>query len=160
LAQLTQPVEGKTQHRMQVLGIYDLDHHESYYALRSMRKAVTRDVEGLDEKLRDIVRIMGGRLSFLARVSRAPDMEEGAKVIVKHEKSWLQSQIGLIPDHDDDVMDEVCGPHGCCAILFTHVRSAAKMVIMFLVTVAGVCQDATGGRKVPGCSNGEWRDGA
>jgi len=105
------PVEGKTQHRMQVLGIYDLDHHEAYYALRSMRKAVTRGIEELDEKLRDIVRMTGGRLSFLARVARAPDMEESAKVIVKHEKVWLQSQIGLIPDHDDDVMDEVRESH-------------------------------------------------
>ena len=51
----------------------------------------------------------GGRLSFLARVSRAADMEESAKVIVRHEKAWLQS---LIPDHDDDVMD---GLDGCCS---------------------------------------------
>ena len=28
--------------------------------------------------------------------------------MLKIEKAWLQSQIGLIPDHDDDVMDEVC----------------------------------------------------
>ena len=111
LAQLTPPVEGKTQERMQVLGIYDLDHHEAYYALRSIRKAVTRNIEELDEKLRDIVRMTGGRLSFLARVARAPDMEESAKVIVKHEKVWLQSHIGLIPDHDDDVMDEVRESH-------------------------------------------------
>ena len=143
---------------MQVLGIYDLDHHEAYYALRSMRKAVTHDVEGLDEKLRDIVRMTGGRLSFLARVSRAPDMEESAKVIVKHEKAWLQSQIGLIPDHDDDVMDEVRGPHECCAILLTHVRSAAKMVVVFLATVAGIRQDATGSRKGTRCNKNERRD--
>jgi len=29
---------------------------------------------------------------------------------------------------------------------------------MFLAIVAGVCQDATGGRKGTGCSNCEWRD--
>lgn len=86
----------------------------------------------------------GGRLSFLARVSRAADMEESAKVIVRHEKAWLQS---LIPDHDDDVMDEVGGLDGCCTIRFTDVHSAAKMVVMFLATVASVCQDAPGGRK-------------
>jgi len=94
---------------MHVLGIYDLDHHESYYALRNMRKAVTHGVGESDEKLHDIVGMAGGRLSFLARVARAPDMEESAKGIVKQEKTWLQSQIGLIPDHDDDVMDEVGG---------------------------------------------------
>ena len=77
--------------------------------------AVTHGVEESEEKLRDIVRMAGGRLSFLARVSRAADMEESAKVIVRHEKAWLQSQIGLIPDHDDDVMDEVDGLDGCCS---------------------------------------------
>src|SRR5258706_4829305 len=120
LAQLTKPVEGKTQHRMQVLGIYDLDHDESYCALRRMRKAVTHSIEESDEKLHDIVRMTGGRLAFLSNVSRAPDMEESSKVIVRHEKAWLRSQLGLIPDHDDDVMDEVGGLDGCCAILLAH----------------------------------------
>jgi hypothetical protein len=83
-----------------------------------MRKAVTNKIEESDEGLHDIVRVTGGRLSFLSRVARAPHMKEGAKVIVRHEKAWLQSQIGLIPDHDDDVMDEVCGPNR--AILLAH----------------------------------------
>jgi len=91
---------------MHVLGINDLDPHESHYALRSMRKAVIHEGEESDERLREIVGMTGGRLSFLTRVARAPDMEESAKDIVKHEKAWLRSQIGLIPDHDDDVMDE------------------------------------------------------
>jgi len=110
LTPLPKSVEGKTQHRMHVLGIYDLDHPESYYALRSMRKSVTRRIEESDEELHNIVRMTGGRLLFLTRIARAPDMAEAAKVIVEHEKAWLQSQIGLIPDHDDDVMDEVRAP--------------------------------------------------
>jgi hypothetical protein len=141
----TKVVEGKTQHRMQILGVYDLDPHESYQALRSMRKAVTHKIEESDEQLYDIVGMTGGRLSYLNRVARAPDMESSAKMIVEHEKAWLQSQIGLIPDHDDDVMDEVRGPNRCCAILLTHVHSAAKMVVMFLATVTRVCQGAPGG---------------
>lgn len=79
-----------------------------------MRKSVTCKVEEPDEKLHEVVRTTGGRLSFLTRVARAPDMEESAKAIVKHEKAWLQSQIGLIQDHDDDVMDEVRAPHRRC----------------------------------------------
>ena len=149
LAAFTKPVKGKTQHSMHVLGINDLEPHESCYALRNMRKAVTRHVEESDEKLRHIVRMIGGRLSFLSRVARAPNMEESAKVIVKHEKAWLQSQIGLIPDHDDDVMDDVRVPNRLqtVAIPLTHVHSAAKMVVMLLATAARVCQDAAGGRK-------------
>src|SRR5258708_36090441 len=67
LTPLTKPVTGKTQHRMHVLGVNDLDPHESYYALRSMRKAVTHQVGGSDEKLRNIVGMTGGRLSFITR---------------------------------------------------------------------------------------------
>ena len=96
---------------MHILAINDLDPHESLYALRNMRNAVTRHVEEPDEKLRHIVRMIGGRLSFLSRVARAPDMVESAKGIVKHEKAWLQSQIGLIPDYDGDVIDEVRVPN-------------------------------------------------
>jgi hypothetical protein len=33
-------------------------------------------------------------------------MDAAAARLVTHEKGWLLSQIGLIPDHDDDVMDE------------------------------------------------------
>jgi len=157
LAQLTPPFEGKTQQRMQVLGIDDLDHHGAHSKLRSMRRDLPRNVEELDEKLHDIVRMTGGRLSFLGKVSRAADMEESAKEIVKHEKVWLQSHIGLIPDHDDDVTDHVRESRGC-SMLLTHVCSVAKMVVKFLATVAGVCQGATGGRKGAGCSNCEWKD--
>ncbi|KAI0343714.1 hypothetical protein BDW22DRAFT_1428263 [Trametopsis cervina] len=35
-----------------------------------------------------------------------PDMIDHAKHLLVIEKAWLTSQIGLIPDHDDDVMDE------------------------------------------------------
>lgn len=37
-------------------------------------------------------------------------MEEMAGHMLHVEKGWLLSQIGLIPDHDDDVMDEVSSP--------------------------------------------------
>ena len=125
LAASTKLAKGKTQHSMHVLGINDLDPHESFYALRNMRNAVTRHVKEPDEKLRHIVRMIGGRLSFLSRVARVPDMEERVKSIVGHEKAWLQSQIGLIPDHDDDVMDDVRAPNRLqtVAIPLTHSRT-------------------------------------
>ena len=156
LAAFTKPVKGKMQHSMHVLGINDLDPHESFYALRNMRNAVARHVEEPDEKLRHIVRMIGGRLSFLSIVARVPDMEARAKSIVKHEKAWLQSRIGLIPDHDDDVMDDVrvqIHSQTMPLIPITRVRSAAKMVDMLLATAARVCQDAAGGRKGV---RGEW----
>ena len=56
--------------------------------------------------LHDAVSTVGGRLSYLSRVSKSMNMREHAKHMVAVEKAWLLSIIGLIPDCDDDVMDE------------------------------------------------------
>jgi len=50
--------------------------------------------------------LVGGRLSYLNKVSKSRDMLGMAKHLLEVEKAWLLSQIGLIPDCDDDVMDE------------------------------------------------------
>ena len=69
--------------------------------------------------------LVGGRLSYLNKVARSKDMIGMARHLLEVEKGWLLSQIGgyrhslldymylktdfagLIPDCDDDVMDEV-----------------------------------------------------
>lgn len=55
----------------------------------------------------EAVSTVGGRLLYLNRVSKAQNMLEMAHHMLSVEKAWLLSQIGLIPDCDDDVMDEV-----------------------------------------------------
>jgi hypothetical protein len=62
------------------------------------------------EVYQQVINITGGRLAFLSKVARAPDMLEAARQLMDNEKSWLLDHIGLIPDHDDDVMDEVSLP--------------------------------------------------
>ena len=57
--------------------------------------------------INEAVSIVGGRLLYLARVAKACDVTEMANHMLNVEKAWLLSQIGLIPDCDDDVMDEV-----------------------------------------------------
>lgn len=59
---------------------------------------------------------VGGRLSYISKVSKAPDIVDMARHLLANEKGWLLSQIGLIPDCDDDVMDEVRAhsPLGSC----------------------------------------------
>jgi hypothetical protein len=49
---------------------------------------------------------IGGRLSFLNKVAQREDMVQAAEEMVECEKAWLHHRLGLIPDHDDDVMDE------------------------------------------------------
>ena len=55
----------------------------------------------------EAVSIVCGRLLYLARVAKARDVTEMANHMLNVEKAWLLSQIGLIPDCGDDVMDEV-----------------------------------------------------
>jgi len=55
---------------------------------------------------KQVISIVGGRLSYLGKTSKAKDMVEHATSMLAVEKAWLLSQIGLIQDCDDDVMDE------------------------------------------------------
>ena len=50
--------------------------------------------------------MIGGRLGFLSRVANKKNMLEAAQDILQEEKQWLLNQCGLIPDFDDDVMDQ------------------------------------------------------
>jgi hypothetical protein len=50
--------------------------------------------------------LIGGRLGFLSRVANKEHMLAAAEDILRQEKQWLLNQCGLIPDFDDDVMDQ------------------------------------------------------
>lgn len=93
----------------QVLSIYDLDEGAALNAAKRMRKDAGRPACPPDE-LKEAVSAAGGRLSYVSRVAKARDALEHARHLLAVEKAWLLSQIGLIPDCDDDVMDEVCAP--------------------------------------------------
>lgn len=58
------------------------------------------------QTFKEAIAIVGGRLSYLSRISKADDMLRNARHMLDVERAWLLSQIGLIPDCDDDVMDE------------------------------------------------------
>jgi len=90
---------------MQVLSISDLNASEALQASLQMRLHSRKLLESPDI-IKEAVSVVGGRLSYLSRVSKARDMMEMANHLRIVEKGWLLSQIGLIRDLDDDVMDE------------------------------------------------------
>ncbi|KIM30680.1 hypothetical protein M408DRAFT_15575 [Serendipita vermifera MAFF 305830] len=96
----------RNHNRMSVISITDLDPKASISALRRMRKHRPYNDADNEELLAETTAIVGGRLSFLSKVSRARDMIAQATRMMQEEKQWLLSQIGLIKDCDDDVMDE------------------------------------------------------
>ncbi|KAJ7350473.1 hypothetical protein DFH08DRAFT_111349 [Mycena albidolilacea] len=95
----------KTASRMHVLSIYDLDNKEAKHA--ATRMAISMKKKNVSHSvIQEAIGMVGGRLSYLNKVARAKDMIEMASQLLSVEKAWLCSQIGLIPDLDDDVMDE------------------------------------------------------
>ncbi|KAF8496419.1 hypothetical protein F5888DRAFT_1634943 [Russula emetica] len=95
----------KNASRMNVLTVYDLTPEEALGACRRMRHYVSLPVP-VEDTLTQAISLLGGRLSYLNRVSRARDMVEMARQMLTVEKGWLLGRIGLIRDCDDDVMDE------------------------------------------------------
>ncbi|KAI0057888.1 hypothetical protein BV25DRAFT_1811633 [Artomyces pyxidatus] len=95
----------KNASRMHVLTIYDLSADEAQGACQRMRYYTKLPMPSQDT-LEEATSIVGGRLAYLNRISRSRDMVEMARHMLAVEKGWLLSQIGLIDDCDDDVMDE------------------------------------------------------
>ncbi|KIP11242.1 hypothetical protein PHLGIDRAFT_83667 [Phlebiopsis gigantea 11061_1 CR5-6] len=95
----------RTASRMHVVSVKDFNQRQALQAAMRMRQASQRSKES-EDTYRDAVNIVGGRLAYLNKVARNPDMLQHAQHLLQVEKAWLQSQIGLIQDHDDDVMDE------------------------------------------------------
>ncbi|KAL1411457.1 hypothetical protein Q8F55_002413 [Vanrija albida] len=104
----------KSANRMRILSVTDLSAAESIAALRSLRRhylgrgcppEIEPRIES-DDVLRRVYELVGGRTSFLARCARASNMIDEAETMIDLEKGWLLSKIGLIPEMDDDVMDE------------------------------------------------------
>lgn len=107
----------RTHDCSQVLSIYDLDHQEALQANIRMRMNAIGGLED-SENHRKAISVVGGRLSYLGKVSKAKNMLEQAEHMLAVEKAWLQSQIGLIEDCDDDVMDEVNRELPLCSTSF------------------------------------------
>lgn len=91
---------------LQVLNVYDLTSEEAQSVCKRIRYYSSLPIPP-KEILTQAISILGGRLAYLNRISKARDMVEMARHMLAVEKGWLLSRIGLIRDCDDDVMDEV-----------------------------------------------------
>ncbi|ODO06441.1 hypothetical protein L198_01673 [Cryptococcus wingfieldii CBS 7118] len=124
----------KNASRMRILSVYDLSATESLRALRHLRRQeithrLSKSGTGgevqleSDQEFRRVYELVGGRTSYLARVARADNMIDEAEAMIESEKQWLLSKIGLIPEHDDDVMDEQKWA-SCSWLILRHLAQA------------------------------------
>ncbi|KAG8926945.1 hypothetical protein FRC01_008189, partial [Tulasnella sp. 417] len=115
------PLLRKIANRMHVISVKDLRGEESLAALRHLRQQHFGKAED-DSVLLDVLKVSGGRLSRLNMLSREKNIMEATEHMLDNEKGWILSVIGLIPDCDDDVMDE----QKVCASSWTLLREFAK----------------------------------
>ncbi|KAG1736996.1 hypothetical protein EDB19DRAFT_1989251 [Suillus lakei] len=101
---------------MEVRSVQDLDWEMSKRTLLCRRP----DAENVDS----VVHVVGGRQSYLNKVSRAEEMLQAAEDLLRLEKAWLESCLGLIPDCDNDgevVIQQKWSLH-CWTLLREFVR--------------------------------------
>ena len=92
--------------RMEVLQIKDLTKEKSIDALRKLRFQYYHE-NPPDSLLGEVYDQLGGRLAFLARAAKEPDMLKVCELINEREKTWFLNQCGILGEEmDDDVMDQ------------------------------------------------------
>ena len=94
--------------RMEVLPVLDLPRDQAISALMQFRKRHYEDEEQPSSKLlEEVYTRLGGRLTFLNRVAKSPDMLRTCEEICQVEKTWFLNNCWILGDGcDDDVMDQ------------------------------------------------------
>lgn len=92
--------------RMEVLSVVDLQKTEAIAALARYRRRYFHE-KPPSEILEEVYDRVGGRLTFLNRVAKSPDMLRTCDEILEVEKTWLLNQCWILgTEMDDDVMDQ------------------------------------------------------
>ncbi|TKA80981.1 hypothetical protein B0A55_02383 [Friedmanniomyces simplex] len=93
--------------RMNIMPILDLSKPRAIEALRNYRSKYKREVPPDQPILEQVYDMVGGRLSFLARVAKSPDMLKTCHEICRMEKTWFLNKCWILgSEMDDDVMDQ------------------------------------------------------
>jgi hypothetical protein len=92
--------------RMEVTSITDLPRSQAIAALSKYRQKYFREAPNLDI-LSEVYDRVGGRLTFLNRVAKSPDMLKTCDNIIDVERRWFLNQCWILGmEMDDDVMDQ------------------------------------------------------
>ncbi|KAJ5267035.1 hypothetical protein N7478_009843 [Penicillium angulare] len=92
--------------RMEVIPVRDLPKEKAMSALKKYRRQFYH--EDLNSStLEQVYRKVGGRLSYLNRVAKSPDVMNTCNDICQAEKTWFLNKCWILGrEMDDDVMDE------------------------------------------------------
>ena len=92
--------------RMEVLPVFDLPKDQALSTLKECRSRYYEEEPSTDI-LEHVYDRVGGRLTFLSRVAKAPDMLSACNDICQTEKTWFLNKCWILgEDMDDDVMNQ------------------------------------------------------
>ncbi|PQE26485.1 ATPase domain prokaryote protein [Rutstroemia sp. NJR-2017a BBW] len=92
--------------RMEVTTIKDLPRAQAVSALQRYRQKYFGETAN-SEILNEVYNRVGGRLTFLNRVAKSPDMLQTCNSIIDTERRWFLNQCWILGmEMDDDVMDQ------------------------------------------------------
>ncbi|CAG8494698.1 22108_t:CDS:2 [Dentiscutata erythropus] len=86
--------------RMEVIRVSELKDEEAVNLLKAKRK------NDSEEDLRKIVSRIGGRLSYIDKLAREPDINVAVDKLENEERTWIINQIGLIPNFEESAFDD------------------------------------------------------
>lgn len=103
--------------RMEVVAVTDLPKQKAMDALKRYRKQFCHE-DLPSSVLEHVYNKVGGRLSFLNRVAKSPDILKTCDEICRAEKVWFLNKCWILgKEMDDDVMDEQ--KYSVSVLLFT-----------------------------------------
>ncbi|KAK5707979.1 hypothetical protein LTR97_000518 [Elasticomyces elasticus] len=121
--------------RMNIMPILDLSKPRALEALKNYRSKYKGEVPPTQPILEQVYDMVGGRLSFLARVAKSPDMLKTCEEICRMEKTWFLNKCWILGEEmDDDVMDQ------------QKYASAAMVLAKALVEKEKAMEGADGGK--------------
>ncbi|KAK3082512.1 hypothetical protein LTR53_020292, partial [Teratosphaeriaceae sp. CCFEE 6253] len=87
--------------------ILDLSKPRAIEALKNYRAKYKGEILPHEAILEQVYDMVGGRLSFLSRVAKSPDMLQTCRDICRSEKTWFLNKCWILgAEMDDDVMDQ------------------------------------------------------
>lgn len=93
--------------RMEVLPVLDLPKDRAIAALAQYRQKYLPKSPIQFQTLEEVYARVGGRLTFLSRVAKSPDMLKTCDDINRAEKTWFLNKCWILGENmDDDVMDQ------------------------------------------------------
>ena len=91
--------------RMELMPVRDIPKGVAMEAFTRLRRALHKE-EPTQRQLDLVWLACGGRLSQLAKAAKARNVEAQCTAYLRQEKTWVLNQSALIPDFDDDVLDD------------------------------------------------------